>query len=424
MRLPRRAVALGVLFVLARGGGLVGAEDAAQERVDQAAERVWWAFAGGIAPPLEEGRDARKVLEEHAVSLPEPERSTARLHTDPVPVMLAKAAWAAGDRDEGAARAKAILATLEGTPPDQGNVFHEMQVLLGRIALERGDAKEAGARLLASAKTSGSPQLDSFGPDWTLAEDLLAKGQRDVVVAYIDAVGLFWESGRDRLAAWKKELGEGKTPDFVPHRDGKVPPPPKQGPFPPPVTPPKGILGLWESVSTSRGGIGHAVELLADGTVRTGMVILHQGRYRVEGDRIVVGDGDESGSMPLGKIEGDRWTLEAEGEKLVKQRVGAASPGQPPIVGVWTHSMDGDAKTYERYRADGWLEYRMPMPNLTTGTYEKAGDTLRLKLGDEPAQEFQVAMESDRLRLTPADGEAREYRYGGEKPWYPFGTPP
>src|SRR5205085_1425076 len=122
---------------------------------------------------------------------------------------------------------------------------------------------------------------------------------------------------------------------------------------------PKGVLGVWESVSTSRGGIGHAVEFHADGTVRTWMVILHQGRYRVEGDRLVVGDGAESESGPLGKIEKDRWTVEADGTRLVKQRVGTAVTDSPSIVGVWTYSMDENAKTYERYRADGWLEYRM-----------------------------------------------------------------
>jgi hypothetical protein len=424
MRTHRGVIALGALCVLACR--TVFAEDPAAERADAAAERVWWAFAGGIAPPVEEGREARRVLEEHAAGLSEPDRSMARLHTDPVPVMLAKAAWAAGDRDTSASRAKAVLAALDETPRwDRGNVLHEMRILLGRLALERGDLATARGELLMAAQTTGSPQLDTFGPDWNLAADLLAKGERDVVVAYIDAVGRFWESGRDRLAAWKKELSDGKSPRFVPHRDGKVPPPPKQGPYPPPDGSPKGILGLWESTSRSRGGIGHAVEFFADGKVRTGMLILHDGRYRVDGDRLVVGDESESESIPLGTIDEDRWTVEHdEGEKVVKQRVGKATPNQPPIVGVWTYSMDENAKTYERYRPDGWIEYRMPMAIHESGTYERTGDTLRWKVAGEAAQELEVAIDGDRLRLTPPDGETREYRYAGEKPWYELGRSP
>lgn len=411
--------ALRVLFILLCLGPSARADEPEDERVGRAAERVWWAFAGGIAPPVGEGRDARKILEEYAATLSEAERATASLHTDSVSVMLAKAAWAAGDRYAAIARAKRVLAAAAAAE-DCGNDFHEMHILLGRIALERGDAREAGVQLVESAKTCGSPQLDSFGPDWTLAEDLLARGERDVVVAYIDAVGRFWESGKKRLATWQKELEDGKNPKFVAHRDGKVPPPPKQVPLPPSLETPKGILGVWESTATSRGGIGDALEFLAEGKVRTAMVIQQQGRYRVEGDRLVVGEGEESESIPLGKIEKDRWTVEEDGTTLVKRRVSAIVPDQPPIVGVWTYTMDENAKTWERYRADGWLEYRMPLPSLATGTWEKAGDSLRLKFEGEPVQAFKAAIEGDRLRLVPAEGEAREYRYAGEKPWYPL----
>src|SRR5204863_2261884 len=116
-----------------------------------------------------------------------------------------------------------------------------------------------------------------------------------------------------------KQLREGKTPRFVLHRDGKVPPRPSEGPFPPPVGSPKSVLGFWEAVSTSRGGIGSAIEFRPGGTVRTRMVIMHQGRYRIEGDRLVVGDEGASESAPLGKIENDRWTVEpADGPKVVR----------------------------------------------------------------------------------------------------------
>jgi hypothetical protein len=49
-------------------------------------------------------------------------------------------------------------------------------MVLGQVALRRGDAKKAASFLLAAGKTWGSPQLNSFGPNMPLANDLLAAG--------------------------------------------------------------------------------------------------------------------------------------------------------------------------------------------------------------------------------------------------------
>ena len=420
---PLTAAAL----VALASGPVAASADESSDRVDHAADTVWWAFADGIAPPLKDAKAARAVLEEHAAGLSGRARESARLHSDPVDAMLAKAAWAAGDGKAATARAEAVLASVNEAPEwDRGNLVHEMQVLRGRVALERGDLDEAAARLASAGKVPGSPQLDSFGPDWTLAEDLLAKGKRDAVAAYVDAVGGFWTSGREQLASWKKDLAEGRTPRFVPHRDGKVPSRPKRE-LPPPAGTPDGILGLWESVSTSVGGIGSALELRADGTARTRMVILRHGRYRIDGDRLVAADGDASESVPLGTVGKDRWTVEgADGTRVERRRVGDSVPDQPALVGVWARTItspDGSATAYERYGADGWFSYRMLLPGLVTGVYERSGATLRIAWGREQARTFRAAVEGDRLRLTSDEGETSEYRWAGATPWYPFAEP-
>jgi len=46
-----------------------------------------------------------------------------------------------------------------------GNALHHGNLLRGRAALKRGDTKSAGAFLTEAAKTPGSPQLNSFGPN-------------------------------------------------------------------------------------------------------------------------------------------------------------------------------------------------------------------------------------------------------------------
>jgi hypothetical protein len=95
-----------------------------------------------------------------------------------------------------------------------GNALHEGNVVLGRIALARDDITGAKEHLLAAGQTPGSPQLDSFGPNMTLAKGLLEKGEREVVLTYLQSCGKFWEMGSDKLQAWMATIKGGGTPDF------------------------------------------------------------------------------------------------------------------------------------------------------------------------------------------------------------------
>ncbi len=67
---------------------------------------------------------------------------------------------------------------------------------------------------LASAETPGSPQLNSFGPSMRLAKELLAVGEKDAVIEFLDRCRSFWKSGQDRLDSWTETLKGGGTPNF------------------------------------------------------------------------------------------------------------------------------------------------------------------------------------------------------------------
>ena len=73
---------------------------------------------------------------------------------------------------------------------------------------------DAKLRLLASGRTKGSPTLDSFGPNMSLAKDLLERGEREVVLEYFKLCSAFWKRGADRLDAWTAEIKQGQIPDF------------------------------------------------------------------------------------------------------------------------------------------------------------------------------------------------------------------
>lgn len=98
-----------------------------------------------------------------------------------------------------------------------GNAIHHGNIVLGRVSLVMGDYNKAKEYMMASAKTPGSPQLKTFGPNMTLAREILiAKGEKAPVIAYIDSTLVFWKAphAKKRVAEWKKSIAKGKLPAF------------------------------------------------------------------------------------------------------------------------------------------------------------------------------------------------------------------
>ena len=92
-----------------------------------------------------------------------------------------------------------------------GNAIHEANLVLGKISLRRGDIKSAKDYLIEAGKTKGSPQLNSFGPNMSLAKELLELGEDTVVIGYLNLVKKFWFilfSFR-KLRRWKKKILNG-----------------------------------------------------------------------------------------------------------------------------------------------------------------------------------------------------------------------
>lgn len=93
-----------------------------------------------------------------------------------------------------------------------GNAIHHGNTILGRLALADGDIKKALFYLKEASKTPGSPQLNSFGPNMILAQELLERRQRKPVVSYLKACKKFWEGQSTRLDACIKAIERGETP--------------------------------------------------------------------------------------------------------------------------------------------------------------------------------------------------------------------
>jgi tetratricopeptide (TPR) repeat protein len=135
---------------------------------------------------------------------------------------LAKAAFDAGEFEQARNYAIELLekAASSEVPEffrNDGNAVHHGNLILGRVALQSGYVEQAKQHLVASAETSGSPQLNSFGPNMSLAKELLEQGERDVVLEYFTRCGSFWKSGTDRLQEWTSQVQRGVIPEFGPN---------------------------------------------------------------------------------------------------------------------------------------------------------------------------------------------------------------
>jgi tetratricopeptide (TPR) repeat protein len=128
----------------------------------------------------------------------------------------AKQSFVLGQTEEARKYASNLLALLPKFPDDwnYGNAVQDANLVLGRIAVQEGRIEDAKRHLQEAGKSPGSPQMNSFGPNMSLAKDLVEKGERDVVVEYFELCRKFWRMDRGRLDQWSQEVKSGKVPDF------------------------------------------------------------------------------------------------------------------------------------------------------------------------------------------------------------------
>jgi hypothetical protein len=95
-----------------------------------------------------------------------------------------------------------------------GNAIHSSNVALGRLEIRKGNIKEAANYLLEAGKTPGSPQLNSFGPNMSLAKELLERGEIESVVKYFELCKKFWKMDYGKLEEWTNLAKAGQIPAF------------------------------------------------------------------------------------------------------------------------------------------------------------------------------------------------------------------
>jgi hypothetical protein len=211
---PQNATILGhaAQFVFIHDKAL--AEDLLKQAQKVDPNNPQWSERLGHLYSLQTGKDtAAKSLAEYEKAQAADSSEMSRFYRL---AALAKSAFEAGAIEQASQYANELLKAAQQYPKDwnYGNAIHHGNNVLGRIALKQGQLKQADEYLLKAGQTPGSPQLNSFGPNMSLAKELLEKGEKDTVLRYFELCRKFWSMGGEILDSWTKEVKAGKVPSF------------------------------------------------------------------------------------------------------------------------------------------------------------------------------------------------------------------
>jgi hypothetical protein len=138
-----------------------------------------------------------------------------------LPEMAKLALWI-GDADKADRYASEVLSLLsphQFNPVEtEGKAIHDANMVLGVLAVIRGDLGLARECLLTSARTEWSSfEGKMLGPNLTLANDLVKRGEWQIVTQYLETCPYFRAPQRRGLTSkWIVDIRDGRVPDFGP----------------------------------------------------------------------------------------------------------------------------------------------------------------------------------------------------------------
>jgi len=185
---------------------------------------------------------------------------------------------------------------------------------------------------------------------------------------------------------------------------------------------PEPLLGRWESVTRSAGGLGQVIELRADGSMTQWIAALVELTYQLQGAQLITTFRAPSGasevqSMTI-RFEGDVMIQHEarSGEEITLTRKRSGGAQDPPIVGVWTMPHETGPMAYFLYSRDGRLVFRLPI-RADRGGWSASGD--QLTLGRGPGAGTTVRYEILGGQLALYDGQIRRVYTRAEIVDYP-----
>jgi hypothetical protein len=176
-----------------------------------------------------------------------------------------------------------------------------------------------------------------------------------------------------------------------------------------PATQSSALIGTWEAVTRSAGGLGATISFAPDNTLGYTLGAMVDMKYRRSRDSLYIVDPQGPVNPFQVSFVRDTMVMTNEGKQQRETRVTPAIPGLDPVIGKWTYSHYTGVPAFEEYTAAGDFRLRVPIRTLE-GNWAAVGDSAMLHLpgpgGGDRAVRFAIVADTLLLRY---DGQTSRY---------------
>ena len=185
-----------------------------------------------IQPDLPQAQEAHAVLGlieddreyERVVKGRRPEQALAEVgeseRLEILPILMQES-YRRNKLEESEARARELLTLAAHFPHHRNfaNFLFKANMLLGKIAMRRGDKRKAGMYLLEAANSPRSEQLSYIQILMELPRSLIDWGERDTVASFLERCATF-NFDKKQLTEWADQIRHGVNPNLIPSAMG------------------------------------------------------------------------------------------------------------------------------------------------------------------------------------------------------------
>ena len=168
-----------------------------------------------------------------------------------------------------------------------------------------------------------------------------------------------------------------------------------------PAHPPTTLIGTWEAVTRSAGGLGSTISFAPDNSMSFTLGAMVDMKYKRARDSLYIIDPANGVNAFRVSIMRDTLVMVDRGKEQRETRVGPPLKGADPVIGRWTYLHYTGVPAFEEYTPGGDFRLRVPIRTLQ-GTYATMGDSAMMHLpgpgGGDRAVRFAVV--GDTLQLT------------------------
>ena len=176
-----------------------------------------------------------------------------------------------------------------------------------------------------------------------------------------------------------------------------------------PNNPRSALIGTWEAITRSAGGLGATIAFGADNTLRYTLGAMVDMKYRRAQDSLYILDPQGPVNPFQVTFVRDTMVMTNEGKQQRETRVTPAVPGADPVIGKWTYTHYTGVPAFEEYTAAGDFRLRVPIRTLE-GNWTAVGDSAMLHLpgpgGGDRAVRFTITADTLMLKY---DGQTSRY---------------